>query len=61
MIVHRIHQNSEKWCLLLRESDFKTGLANFSYDYGANVSEAVEKIAKDQKDYHKCSSCTRVC
>ena len=24
-----------------------------SYSYGANASEAVEKIATDEKDYHK--------
>ena len=29
----------------------------FCYDYGANASEAVEKIAADQDDYHKCSLC----
>ena len=29
-------------------------LATFcSHDYGANVSEAVQMIATDQKDYHK--------
>ena len=27
------------------------------YDYSANASEAVEKIATDEKDYHKCSMC----
>lgn len=26
-----------------------------SYGYGANASEAVEKITKDKKDHHKCS------
>ena len=31
------------------------------YDYGANASEAVEKIAADQKDYHKFSSCVIIC
>ena len=31
------------------------------YDYGANASEAVQKIATDQKDYHKCFSCVIVC
>ena len=37
-------------------------LATFCcYDYGANASEAVEKIATDQKDYHKCSLCVIVC
>ena len=25
------------------------------YKYGGNASEAVEKIAKYQEDYHKCS------
>ena len=34
----RIHQNSEKWWLLLSENDFE---ANFCYDYGANASQAV--------------------
>ena len=37
-------------------------LANFClYDYGANVSEAVQKIAIDQNDYHKFSSCVIAC
>ena len=29
--------------------------------YGANASEALQKIAADQQDYHKCSSCVIVC
>ena len=33
----------------------------YCYHYGANASEAVLKIPKDQKDYHKCSSCVTVC
>ena len=38
----------------LSEDDFEAALATFcSYDYGANSSEAVENIARDQKDYHK--------
>ena len=46
---------------LLSENDFEVVLATFScYDYGANASEAVQKIATDQKDYHKCSSCVIV-
>ena len=46
----------------LGEKDFETLLATFCcYDYGANASEAVEKIATDQKDYHKCSLCVIVC
>ena len=46
----------------LNENDFEAVLATFCcYDYGANSSEAVRKIAKDQKDYPKCSSCVAVC
>ena len=33
----------------------------FRDDYGANAFEAVQKIATDQKVYHKCSSCVTVC
>ena len=48
--------------VLLRENDFKTLLVTFcSYDYGTNASEAVQKIATDQKDYRKYSSCVTVC
>ena len=32
-----------------------------SYSYSANASEAVEKITTDEKDYHKCSLCLKVC
>ena len=47
---------------LLSENDFEAVLATFScYDHGASTSEAVQKIATDQKDYHKCSSCVIVC
>ena len=47
---------------LVSENDFEAILATFCcYDYGANASEAVQKIATDQKDYHKCSSCAIVC
>ena len=31
------------------------------YEYGANASEGVQKIASDQKDYHKYSPCVIVC
>ena len=45
----------------LGENDFKAVLATFCYyDYDVNASEAVEKIATDQKDYHKCSLCVIV-
>ena len=37
---------------LLSENDFEAVLATFNcYDYGANASEAVQKIATDQKVY----------
>ena len=66
VVLQQIHQNSKKksgyreeW---LCENDFETVLATFyCYDYGANDSEAVQKIATDQKDYQKCSSCVKVC
>ena len=48
----------------LCEDDFEVAiLAIFcSYRYGANVSEAVEKITTDEKDYQiKCSLCVIVC
>ena len=38
----------------LSEDDFKAALAFLCcWDYDANSSEAVEKIATDQKDYYK--------
>ena len=41
---------------------FEVVLATLScHDDGANASEVVQKIAADQKDYHKCSSCVTVC
>ena len=47
---------------LLSENDFEFVLAFFCcYEYGAKAFEAVQKIATDQKDYHKCSSCVIVC
>ena len=47
---------------LLCENEFKAVLAtSCCYDYGTNASEAVQKIATAQKDYHKCSSCVIVC
>ena len=42
--------------------NFEAVLGIFScYDYGANSSEAVQKIATDQKEYHKFSSCVIIC
>ena len=42
--------------------DFETVLATFCcYDHGAKASDAVQKIARDQKEYRKCSSCVIIC
>ena len=42
--------------VLLNENDFDAVLAFFcGYDHGLNASEAVQKIARDQKHY-KCFS-----
>ena len=63
--VQRIHQNSEKWWLcekFLSENDFEAVLVTICcYDNGASASEAVQMIATDQNDYHKCSLCVIAC
>ena len=47
---------------LLSENDFAAVLVNFCcYGYGVKASEAVQKIATDQKVYRKCSSCVIIC
>ena len=52
--VQRIYQNNKNddFCEeLLSENDFEVVLATpCCYDYGTNDSEAVQKIARDQKD-----------
>ena len=62
--VQRIHQNSKNggFCEeLLSENDFEAVLANFCcHDHCVNASEAVQKIATDQQDYHKHYSCVIV-
>ena len=46
---------------MFSENNFEAVLVTFScYDYGANASEAVQRIT-DQKEYHKCSSCVIIC
>ena len=46
----------------LSESEFEAVLATFCcYDYGVKASEAVERIATNQQDYHKCSLYVIVC
>ena len=48
----------EEW---LSENDFEAILTTFfCYEYSANASEEVQKIATDQKAYSKCSSCVIV-
>ena len=61
--LQRIHQNSKKWWLLWGIAQWKwLTLATFCcYDYGTNAFEVVQKIATDQEDFHKCSSCLIVC
>ena len=47
---------------MLSENDFDAVLASFCcYDCGADAFEAVQKIATDQKEYHKCTSCVMLC
>ena len=44
--------------IVIRNGKMGTVLTTFCcYGYGTNASEAVQKTAKAQKDYHKCSSC----
>ena len=63
--IQRIHQNNKKcfFCEgLLSENNFEVILTTFCcYDYCPNASDVVQRIAIDQKDYHKCSSCVIVC
>ena len=47
---------------LLSENELETVLGTFCcYDHGAKVSEAVPKIATDEKVYRNCSSCVIIC
>ena len=59
--VQRILLNSKKWWALwgiAQWTDTEAILANACYyNYEANASEVVQKIAIDQKYYHKFSSC----
>ena len=56
-----ISKQQKRW-LLLSKNEFELFLATFfCNDYGGNAPEAVKKIATDQKDHHKCSSCVMVC
>ena len=64
--VQGIHQNSKKWLLSVKnflcEKNIEVVLTTFCcYDYDANASETVEKVAIDQVDYHKCFLYVIVC
>ena len=51
-------KNEEMLC----EDDFEAVLAALCcYEYGANISEGVQKVATDRKYYQKCSLCVIVC
>ena len=52
--------NGNFWGELVSENDSEVVLATFCC-YGAKASEAVQKIAADQKEYRKCSSCVIIC
>ena len=55
-------KNGNFWEELLSENNFEAVLAtSCCYDHGAKASEAVQKIATDQKEYRKCSSCVIIC
>ena len=54
-------KNSDFCEELIGENNFETVLTTFCcYDHGAKASEAVQKIAINQKEYHKCSSCVTI-
>ena len=55
-------KNGDFWEELLCENDSESVLVTFCcYDHDAKASEAVQKIATDQKEYRKCSSCVIIC
>ena len=58
----KILQNGDFWEKLLSENEFEAVLTTFCcYDHGAKVSEAVQKIATDQKEYRKCFLFVIIC
>ena len=55
-------KNGHFWEELLNKNNFEAVLATFCYyDNGAKDSEVIQKIATDQKEYRKCSSCVTIC
>ena len=66
MVAQGIHKKKTKYGnfreKLLSENDFWVVLGTFCCcDHGAQASQAVQKIATDQKESRKCSSCVVVC
>ena len=65
VVVQGIHQNSKNgnfWEESLSENDIESVLVTFCcYEPGVKASEAVQKIAIDQKEYRNCSSCVIMC
>ena len=63
--IHSMHQKEKNgnFCEeLLSENKIEAVLTSFyCYDHGAKASEVVQKIATDQKEYRKCSSCVIIC
>ena len=56
--VQSIRQKTTKNGNFCEENDFEVVLATFCcYEHDAKASEAVQKIATDQKGYRKCSLC----
>ena len=55
-------QNGNFWEEFLGENEFEAVLGTFCcYSYDAKASETVQKIAANQKEYRKCSSCVIIC
>ena len=53
---------TEEFEEFLSENTFETGLVTFCcYDYVTKASEAIQKIATDQKEYRKCCLCVIIC
>ena len=61
--VESIYHNSDDFCEeLLSENDLEAVLPTFfCYDHDVKASETFQKIAADQREYRKCSSCVMIC
>ena len=55
-------KNGDLYEELLSENDLEDVLVTFCcYDHGAKTFGTVQRIATDQKEYRKCSSCVIIC